>query len=454
MPDSAELLAVKADGERLCQVLGLTRYGRQSHRQCKVCGSPGALAVHESGGVWGWKCFSCGKGGTIVDAIMLLENKRLPDVLHELAGPRKRELPEDHRKHEQREWEGGFSDRERAVPVPDKERMEAFIKARHEYLLAHLGLVQQHERGLSEDVIRRYRVGFAQNLEVRFYPNQRTPHVLRASWILPVADDTGEVKGVKMHHEEKPVRPNGELFEGKCSWAPFGTEPKYDREKEIKPNDSFYTLWPWPASFEDKVSAVSSDPAWWVKRIPDGSPVMERWNTQLQWSRYEVAHEVGKLEEALTESEIWQAFTRAFAALADDIQKVVLKTMGIEEKTGRKPALVPEDWYFLMPGELKALAAISDGLKATASTGGEAWIPSPRLLSWFRGRRVCLMYDDDATRIVPRTGKVVCPGKEWAHKLALGLDCAHAADVAVFTCGHEMLEPPPEAPAQVIEREL
>lgn len=441
MLDSPELSAAKADGDRLCNALGLPP-GRHSHKTCAVCGGHQCLQVFCEKGQWGWTCYQCKAGGTVVDALMLVQNKSLPDAMKELCGPNGKN-PRWHKPPPERTQTGKLEreHKERPVPVPDLARLQPFVEECHEYLLSHLGLVQMHERGISVEVIQRFKIGFAQHKEVRFAAWQRRPYVLNASWVLPVADEAGEIKGVKLHHEEKPIRPTGEPFEGKCSWAPFGTEPKFDRDTGDKPADSFYTLWPWPGMFDKEIELVSSDPSWWVNRIPPDSPVFDRWHTQLQWCRYEMAHELSKVDAELSNAEAWTAFERAFSILAKDIQKVVLKTDDKAKDVDENPLLNPDDWVFICPGELKALAFLSDGLSATASTGGESWIPPPRLLSWFRGRRVCLVFDDDQPRVTPKTGQVACPGREWARRMAVELDCAHAADVAVFTSGKEKREP-------------
>ena len=54
-----------------------------------------------------------------------------------------------------------------------------------------------------------------------------------------------------------------------------------------------------------------------------------------------------------------------------------------------------DETLFLFPGELKAAAALSDGLNATSTTAGESHRWTPGEIERFRGREICLMFDDD-----------------------------------------------------------
>jgi acetyl esterase/lipase len=121
----------------------------------------------------------------------------------------------------------------------------------------------------------------------------------------------------------------------KLLWAPFGTVPD---PGQTKPRHGLATLWPWPQppyEREERAAIAEYDAADWFPS---------------------------------------RAEAEAFA----------------DRDT-------PDDgkWLHLCPGELKALAVLSAGLPATAITGGEAHRWTPALLAPFRGRRVCLVYDED-----------------------------------------------------------
>lgn len=452
MPDDPALLAAKADAGRLCEILGVRNtQHRQDHLKCGLCGHNECFSVFPRDDQWAWKCYSCQEGGTIVDALVKFERKTLKEAMQILGNghgytPSRRPPPT----HEDRS-------RTRPVPVLDMKRTMALVNESHAYLLEHPDIVKEYGRGISLEVIKKRKIGFIRNKLMYLYgPNSR-PHRFVATWSLPITNAAEVVGGTKFHHERAPIMPNGDEFKGKCSWVPFGTEPQEDREKNIKPNHSFYTLWPHPDTLADDTELISTDPGWWLNQLPQHHILRERYDTIMQSEKYLIADQIhdGR-EEALTLDECTTASDNAFDQLKDEIQDYVLKK--ISKHSSDKPddlVFDPDDYVYILPGELKALAVESDGFRATSCTGGEGWIPPPSMLEPFRGRKIILPYDDDP--VIERNGKLFCAGRTWARRMTLALDAANAREVRLLTCGRRQLsaeEMSPEEPPSLQEADL
>jgi hypothetical protein len=432
MPDI--LSDIKRDKGALLAALGLDER-QTNHVKCVICGSSDALTIRQQDGVWFFKCYSHGGGGTVIDALAATQNKKPEDVCKELVrnqlSSSKRQYKQQrspHHNHQLVVIEGGDHDehtlapvvnpdsapeRPRQDPVLDMERAEAFVNQWHSYLLGHQDCLAK--RHISLDVATQHRLGYIVG-EANLWPDQRRPHVFRGTWVLPITDDAGKLKGVKLHNDVPFISPDGQPAKMKCSWAPFGTEPALDRERGIKPVHSYYSLWPHPATLRVPVSEISSDWRHHVTRLPSGS-LRDEYENTVAWMASEVAAQNGVMPDDLSIEQLEQAQHNAFDMLRDKIFKA---TRGQKEETRRNDQghqLFDDETIFICPGELKALAAASNGFLATAITGGESWIPPRRLLEYFKGRWVVIVADSDISKVT-KLGVVQNAGKQWAAQMA------------------------------------
>ncbi len=313
-------------------------------------------------------------------------------------------------------------------PVLDLEKAEAFVQQHHGYLMRNFGLVKKWKRGLSEEVCKKYRIGFAEFGQVTFHQS-KTPMPIPAAWILPITDENNDLRGVKAHFEERPYPDCPKLM-----WMPFGTEPAYKKVKsgdkwiETKPIHKYSTMWPHPLTLKPEVvSDFSLEAEYYIERIP---PTLKpEWETILQAQQFKLAMEVGKIVEELEGPDLWTAQLRTFEEMKQKIFKAVIKTenaLAVIEKN-KRPETDWSQYIFICPGELKGLACESGGLMATAGTEGEGAIPGPNFLSKFTGRKVCLFGDNDPPHrsINKKTNDVIkieSTGKKWVEKWIAALE--------------------------------
>ncbi len=422
------LIRAKRDMDFLLEVLGTPKPGK--HLICPLEGSNDSFSVFRGDDeTCCFFCFSCKAKGTVVDALILMHKIRLPEALREIEEKFGGSTQYQAKAPAASEVKGKFRGyAPKIVPTLDMDRATPFTDQYHEFLLANQHFVKDHKRGLSEQVIRKHRIGYIHEQQIKLYPWQSKPYTIPAAWVLPVTNADGELHGIKLHTERPIVKPDGESFKGKCLWVPFGIEPKPDQEKGIKPAHAYYTFWPHPDTLDSDLDA-EVNPQWWVARLKDGN-LSRRWGQQLDWAKMEVGHAVSKVAYELDDDEIEQAWENAFKQLGDEIKREVCAD---ENKA------VDEDdefheWVFVHPGELKAMAWAAAGYMATGSTGGESWIPPPDQLEWVRGRKICLFVDDDTTRR-DLHGKPVNAGATWAALMSDAIRRQGPADLMVASGG-------------------
>ncbi len=464
MPPSPEqvaaLNAAKSDGAFLHRVLKIERDSQ--HAICPMCKKPNMTVGpdKDGGGVFLWCCGSGCGAGTVVDALMKVEGKDIKTAMAEInkaygnghSSPQHLAERKDYRNLPAPRDEIRYG-RPHPDPVLNAEAAEDLVKKSHAYLMDNLDLSTHFKRGITKAIIERYRIGFIQNERILWNLDKKTSWFIPAAWVLPITNAQKEVKGIKLHFEIRPKGPDGKDVEGKSRWVPYGTEPKFDLEKQTKPHHAFYTLWPHPNTLEDPhlSQELSTDIGWWIQRIPDGE-TRERWDATLRWARLEIALVAEKAEEDLDGPECFAAVEKAFGTMREEIEEVVSRVTK-HEPSEPAPEDNPEfvewqDTIFVCPGELKALALLSMGYRAIAVTSGESWIPPPEMLSEFRGFHTCVFYDEDGRRL-DKQGRVQCPGKRWAQQMALGLARQDAASVSLFSGGHDEKPPP-----KIIEEEM
>lgn len=323
---------------------------------------------------------------------------------------------------------------ERQECVIDLDRADRYVNDAHEYLLSNPDLLTKWERGISLETCIRHRVGFIEFGKIQYAPWQK-PMDIPAAWVLPITDEEGNLRAVKLHFEERPNWGSREC--PKLMWLPFGTVPAYDNTKrtedgktiETKPVHSYLTMWPHPDTLQPQVNSdFTTDASFWIQRIPDS--LRPDWDMLVDAQRYKVAYERECVVEDLSEVDIWDAQLRAFEEMKKKIFAAVLKTEDVDAQYDPKKTKRETDWssyVFICPGELKALACESAGLMATAGTGGESVIPGPSILSRFSGKKICLFGDlDPPKRILDKstheTRKVFCTGREWVGKWISALE--------------------------------
>jgi hypothetical protein len=430
-----EVDAIKHDMKALLNALGLQRVS--NHNPCPFCSDKDGLSLsvlRDSGHAY-FKCHKCDTKGNIFEALMKLEGKTFIQVKQALLGSggnykvKPTFRPQTH---------SNLGSNEKPTPVIDMARAEPFIKMANEFLLDNMQYVQEYRRGLSREIVEKYRIGFIFNQSVRLYDTGR-PYHFNATWVIPVTNEEGLLCGVKLHHQIKPLTPSGMEHPAKCSWAPFGMEPKEDRATNIKPAHAYYTLFPHPSEFDKFDENFSLDPVWWIRQIKPDTEIYERWHSLLRMEQNSIAYALGIHVDKLELQHIEQSFQNSYAQLGKDIRKEVLRQNGKFIPTEEKPDQVilpdPDEFIFICPGELKALAIRSEGLQATAITGGEAWIPSATQLSHFRGKSVVIVRDDDLTTVHPTSKRLVNSGKSWAARMTDALINARVKQVFVMDCG-------------------
>lgn len=464
--DDPALLRAKQDGAYLCEVLGITKTrDRDEHAQCPLCKSKCLRYRQEKSGAFVFQCMKgCGKG-TIVDALMMVSGLRIGEAIQEAKSKyggserngthrpaqqtRARPAPQQEQKPAIRYGQI------KAEPVLDTERAEELIKFAHEYLLEYKNIPAYYNRGISEEIIRKYRIGFIEDYPLKYHRNdQGRGWVIPHSWVLPITDGEGKVKAVKLHFEHPyPSKKQedgtyGEC-EGKSRWAPFGLEPKEN------PNHGFQTIWPHPNSFDmpGTRETFSTDINWWIERMPKSGELAAKWDRTVSEETVQVAIELGKDTSDLDANELFMAWERAFDILKLPIQQAVCASSQMRD-TGDANAIEWNDYTFVCPGELKALSVLSAGFCATGITGGEGWIPPPAILSPLSGTRSCVLFDDDPPRLIPArtipgrtldTGRIVAerviperieqPGHVWADNMGKALTEVGALDVCAKAGG-------------------
>lgn len=451
MADDPEVLALKQDPAAMCQAFGVPRLAY--HNPCPFCGDKDALSLFhkkDTSFIF-YKCHKCNNAGTVFEAIMRLHGCTFPQAKEHLLGRRTTPLPKPI-PPKPRDPNKPIRD----IPVLDLDKTEKLVAAANNFLLDNLQFVKDYKRGLSEAVIQKYRIGLLYDTTWRLY-DSGAPHRFRATWVIPVTDLDGVVRGVKLHHQMKPVLPNGKEFEAKCNWAPFGTEPKQDREKGIQPNHSYYTLWPHPSKLDTFDPDFTLDPVWWVNQIDKNSDLYERWHLQLQMEQSSIAYALGIHVKDLEPHHIGQSFTNSYSIMGKEIRRHVQQARGKIALREPDPTQVepdPDEYIFLCPGELKGLALESEGFRAVTMTGGESWTPTADEMEWFRGRRVCLPYDDDVT--IEREGRLINAGRKWGMKMTQILRHVRAKEIIAIPGGQKVvgkIEPPPPPPPPEVNNE-
>ncbi|HUV08988.1 MAG TPA: hypothetical protein VMX75_14745 [Spirochaetia bacterium] len=100
------------------------------------------------------------------------------------------------------------------------------------------------------------------------------------------------------------------------------------------------------------------------------------------------------------------------------------------------------------PGELKALAFISEGYASTSPTFAEGKAIPEALLSRIKAKSVAFCYDGEADKKRP-DGTIFNPGRQWRDR-CYPIAAACGLEVVSFTYNHELRKPDP-LPKQTIE---
>lgn len=232
-----DLVEVKRDSRVLFQALGIERPGQ--HLQCPFHDdSKGSMSVwQDETGCWRWRCHAGCGAGTIVDAVALSEGVTDREAIGRLT-----KVGHCNRKEVQhaRRTARTIAD---PLPVPDRDRLMAFQEAAVLNLQQRPDLQQKwlKKRGIKLHTAKRYALGFMESCRFPEWPTW----TIRNAWCIPIVAPDCTTRAVKLHLESP-----GERMP-KCLWAPFGTAPKADPSKGIKPRHGWATLWPWPGWYLD-----------------------------------------------------------------------------------------------------------------------------------------------------------------------------------------------------------
>ncbi len=471
MADDAEVTAARSDLSYLKNVLGIaSEKSSDFNSPCPLCGGKHSLQWGPDKkrlGQWYWNCNKCNKGGDILSALKETTGHEWRDIYKRIRADFKGRVPQQsahdtYHANNAAQHNGTLNGHVKLLPAPDPEikfsadrpepsldmaRAEAYVQEQHEYLLRNPHIPSKWKRGISDEVIRKYRLGFVEFGEMKFYPWSKSGLAIPAAWVLPITDADGVLKGVKLHFEERPHYNDGEC--PKCMWLPFGMKPGYERHQlpdgkwvvDSKPIHNHYCLWPHPSTLLPRViNDFSMDWEWYVSRMPD--KLRQKWADQLLGAKYMVALELSKTEDDLDASEVGRACEKAFETMKKEIMSAVC---GAEEK---KVKTTGEDWSnftFICAGELKALAAESCGLMACAPTSGEGnWLAPAHLLSKFAGQQMCVFGDEDPPHRVFKSDKegnktflkTNCTGMDFCSKWSAALYAVGAARVITKLGGH------------------
>ena len=352
----------------------------------------------------------------------------------------------------------------RTEPVIDVEETDAFVVKAHSYLMNDFKRIMgRYKRGITEAVAKKYRLGFLEHEPIKkTRPWHSRGMTIPSAWVLPITDQYETLKGVKIHCEEAPLRSDGSRME-KCLWMPFGTEPKYDKATDQHPVNSYYTMWPHPDTLTPvRANDFSSSTMWWIERINKecSQKMLEEWRSQVEYHKFNVAYELGKMTDQLDGPDIVVAMEKAWFDMREKIQRELCgsEDKELEEGFAKNNRFQrrsdEEDFYkyiFICPGELKALSAESAGLMATAPTGGESWTPGADWMNAFYGMHIWLAYDDDPPRRDLKTGKVYIPGVAWAAKFTDLMKRWNVSSVVASGLGRKLKAP---EEIQRLEREF
>lgn len=459
------VIAAKKDLGYLLGVLGIqSQKTSETHATCPLCGSDCMQFGPDKKklGEWYWHCNKGCGGGDLIDAMTRAGRYTYADAFSKIRKDFSGRISASERDEYSRSRSSSYSGSrngnsgginphgyttgvvsslerlagsgsgllalpkppEKPEPVLDIARANEFVDQQHAYLMDNFDLVTKWKRGLSQEVCKKYKIGFIEFGSEKWAP-WKNPLTIPAAWVLPVTNSDKELKGVKIHFEERP-HPNCP----KLLWMPFGTVPAYqqgDKEKgipEIKPAHAYVTMWPHPDTLTQGISdEFSLDAAYWIQRIPPS--LRDEWESIVMVQGQKYAYERSTVVEELDSPALWEIQLAAFGEMK---QKIFKSVYPLVNKNGQNKAT--EDWteyIFICPGELKALACESAGLMATATTGGEGSLPHPSILSRLAGKKICVFGDEDGMKrsINKKDGSVIkifSTGKEWVEKWTRALE--------------------------------
>lgn len=443
MADDVDLQTIKQSERLLLEALGLQK--ASNHGVCPFCQDKTGFSVHfrTQANSWRYKCHSCGLGGNVFDALAKTESLSFSEAkarcmsalglksAYNRNGNGKAPPPAQPLYTST----NGIRQNIEPLTLPSKhapdidfKKAEAFIQKSHEYLMNSDDVIERYmrrKRGISEEVAKRFRLGFIQHGRAPMRRkeadggNYYESTMLPAAWVFPITDREGNLKSVKLHFEEQPVK-DGVPIKGKSRPV-----------SGICRNDiwDFNGFWPHPDVQEKKISGInfSRDANWWLSRLPDG-PLRAQFQERLINNQTFLYEEVGRKHPddfGPAENEI--VFQYTFNEMQHELKKEILKL----EKKDDDPSRSIRNWIVITPGELKALSFISSGLIATSATGGESNLPHPDEFRCFRGRRVALNWDDDSPKV--RGQKIICAGPQWVRMMTERLQDAKALEIRSFS---------------------
>lgn len=338
----------KADLELLGSILGIE--ARTGKHRCPFHDDIGpSLSIRQKDGVYRWKCFAGCGGGTVIDALAKRDSIPTEEACIRLGG-NPNAIPRRYRRIAHCELKSGV---EQPPPIPRALRLDSAMNAIREQVAALPKdmLVALRQRGILSTICERFNVSFF--LSIKF--GEKNDYF--ASWLIPVPDETGNFKAIKIHREV----PRSD--ESKSAWLPVGMFA------DGQPQHRFNTLWPSPEIYD-------------ADSLPD---FIIDWPLDLQ-DRF----------EALREE--WRSYYIGILNDCDFVADEQAERIVREEQKRTNPRK-DAGWLILNPGELKALACVSAGLHSTAITAGESHKWTRSLVERLSGRRVAILYDDDTAGV-------------------------------------------------------
>lgn len=427
-----DLLRIKQDGHILRDYLGVEKDSQ--HAVCPWCKDKCMRIGPDNKGsdIYVFQCMKSCAQGTIIDAICKMENKSVADamkLLQERYGPGSPKQPKREATQPIRQ------DTSRREPVIDQEKATKFVS------YAHSELVQREElhkwlkkRNISLDVAKKFRIGFFDKGAIPMLgKNGKDDFVwhVQNCWVLPITNVKGDLMAVKLHFETKQNN-----FDGKSIWVNFGLEPRHDRNKNIVPACSYYTLWPHLEHQADDFGPAEELGAdYYLKHTPPD--LREKLEIKTRENMLILCKKTATTPSDLNPGQVESCRMDAFMDMRKEIQTAVLKEEAAAKGVAYDDSMV-DGFVMLMGGELKALSAISAGYKATSVTSGEGTLPESKHFECFKGKNVLILSDEDAAKKIPENGKIICAGRSFPKSLK-GMILTHKPkSLSQFACGGRM----------------
>lgn len=357
------LYAVKSDLDLLAQVLD--RPAKIGKVLCPFHSDhdPSLSIKRWPNDILTFKCFACGASGTVIEAYSRLNGCTINEACLKLAGT----MGAPKRRKPYQRIKRVISTDPVVEPDPVAFRVKSIMALIREELDAPHREFEDRliRRGISITAAREFSVAHFGTIHFKDRDGKETTE--DDAWLFPLLNEENKPVALKLHREDS---------ENKSAFLPVGAWKK-DVGKRVHGYAAFF---PAPEHYDN-----------------DGLPNNVSDWPQLWLNQFEARRD-GSIE-------------------GDETAEYECRCLAKRQNPTRTT-----DWIYLLPGELKALAMRSAGFKAISISTGENWKWARAHVNRLRGRRLCIVYDDD-----PK-------GKEFNADTIAAL-AAHCAELKSITFG-------------------